>query len=126
MAAGRPSTGRSWAVRTSSSGTASTTCTTSRASWHGWPTSCARRRGMPPRPPLVERFADPLALVELFAVGNIAFLAVDIGIAHAINAFGHQAEWVPVAFSLAATPVLLAAMAIGGIRPTLAGSEEPG
>jgi hypothetical protein len=79
-----------------------------------------------PRPPLVERFADPLVLVELFAVANIAFLAVDIGIAHAINAFEHPAEWVPVAFSLAATPVLLIAMAVGGVRPTLSGSEEPG
>jgi hypothetical protein len=79
-----------------------------------------------PRPPLVERFADPLVLVEMFAVANIAFLAVDIGIAHAINAFEHPAEWVPVAFSLAATPVLLIAMAVGGVRPTPAGSEEPG
>jgi hypothetical protein len=78
------------------------------------------------RPPLVERFADPLVLVELFAVANIAFLAVDIGIAHAINAFEHPAEWVPVAFSLAATPVMLIAMAVGGVRPTLAGLEEPG
>lgn len=79
-----------------------------------------------PRPPLVERFADPLVLVELFVVANIAFLAVDIGIAHAINAFEHPAEWVPVAFSLAATPVLLIAMAMGGVRPTPPGSEEPG
>lgn len=81
---------------------------------------------MLPRPPLVERFADPLVLVELFAVANVAFLAVDIGIAHAINAFEHRAEWVPVAFSLAATPVLLIAMALGGLRPTLPGSEDPG
>jgi hypothetical protein len=62
-------------------------------------------------------------LVELFAVANIAFLAADIGIAHAINAFAHPAEWIPVAFSLAATPVLLLAMALGGIRPAPAGSE---
>jgi hypothetical protein len=69
---------------------------------------------------------DPLVLVELFAVANIAFLAVDIGIAHAINAFANRAEWVPVAFSLAAAPALLAAMAMGGIRPALAGSEGTG
>jgi hypothetical protein len=62
-------------------------------------------------------------MVELFAVANIAFLAVDIGIAHAINAFAHRAEWIPVAFSLAATPALLLAMAMGGIKPAPAGSE---
>jgi hypothetical protein len=65
-------------------------------------------------------------LVELFAVANIAFLAVDIGIAHAINAFANRAEWIPVAFSLAAAPALLAAMAMGGIRPAPAGSEGAG
>lgn len=75
-----------------------------------------RARGLP----------GPLVLVELFAVANLAFLAVDIGIAHAINAFEHEAEWVPVAFSLAATPVLLVAMAMGGLAPTLAGSEDAG
>ncbi len=80
----------------------------------------------PPRPPLAERFADPLVLVELFAVANVAFLAVDIGIAHAINAFENRAEWVPVVFSLAGTPVLLVAMGLGGLRPALPGSEEPG
>jgi hypothetical protein len=61
-------------------------------------------------------------LVELFAVANIAFLAVDIGIAHAINAFANRAEWVPVAFSLVATPALLAAMAMGGLRPAPQGA----
>jgi hypothetical protein len=78
------------------------------------------------RPPRAEGSVDPLVLVELFAVANIAFLAVDIGIAHAINAFANRAEWVPVAFSLTATPALLAAMAMGGIRPALAGSEGTG
>ena len=79
-----------------------------------------------PRPPRGDGRIGPLLLVELFAVGNIAFLAVDIGIAHAVNTFQHPAEWVPVAFSLAATPVLLLAMAIGGVRPTLPGSEDAG
>ena len=82
---------------------------------------------MPPtRLPRTEGWIDPPVLVELFAVANIAFLAVDIGIAHAINAFANRAEWVPVAFSLAATPALLVAMALGGIRPPApAGSEQP-
>jgi hypothetical protein len=79
-----------------------------------------------PRPPRDRWQADPLALVELFAVSNLAFLAVDIFIAHAINAFERWAEWIPVAFSLAATPALLIAMALGGIRPSPTRMEEPG
>jgi len=71
-------------------------------------------------------WADPLTYVELFALNNVAFLAVDIGIAHAINDFAHPAEWVPVAFSLAASAVLAVAMVLGGFRPTLPGSEAEG
>ncbi len=63
---------------------------------------------------------DPVVLVELFALSNIAFLALDVGFAHLINTFAHPAEWVPVGFSLIAPIVLVAAMVIGGIHPTLA------
>lgn len=70
-------------------------------------------------------WADPLSFVELFAVGNIAFLAVDIGLAHAANAFARPAEWVPVAFSLAAPAVIAAAMAMGGLRPASRSGEGP-
>src|SRR3954466_15169584 len=70
--------------------------------------------------------ADPLAYAELFALNNVAFLAVDITIAHAINSFAHRAEWVPVAFSVAASAVLVLAMLLGGIRPTLPGAEAEG
>jgi hypothetical protein len=69
-------------------------------------------------------WADPLAYVELFAAGNIAFLAVDIGLAHAVNAFANPAEWIPVGFSLVAIVVLVAAMALGGLRPARS-SEGP-
>jgi hypothetical protein len=64
--------------------------------------------------------------VECFIVGNIAFLAVDIALAHSVNAFGHRAEWIPIVFSLAAAPMLVLAMAIGGAWPALPGQEEPG
>jgi hypothetical protein len=37
-------------------------------------------------------------LVELFAAGNLAFLSVDLLLAHAVNRFAHPAEWVPVYF----------------------------
>ena len=43
---------------------------------------------------------------EMFAAGNLAFLAADVYIAHSINAFERPQEWIPVAFSLIA-PVLL-------------------
>lgn len=62
-------------------------------------------------------WADPLAYIELFAAGNIAFLAVDIGLAHAVNAFAHPAEGIPIGFSLVAPVILCAAMLIGGLRP---------
>lgn len=64
-------------------------------------------------------WADPLSYVELFAVANIAFLAIDIGLAHSVNAFAHPAEWVPVGFSLIAPLILGTAMLVGGLRPPL-------
>jgi hypothetical protein len=73
-----------------------------------------------------EKWAHPVGWVEFFLVGNIAFLAVDIALAHSANAFGHRAEWVPIVFSLTAAPLLVLAMAIGGLSPTLPGREDPG
>ena len=46
-------------------------------------------------------------LVELFAFGNLAFLALDIYLAHSINDFAHPAEWIPFYFSLVAPPLML-------------------
>ncbi len=55
-------------------------------------------------------------IVELFALINLAFLALDIYIAHSMNAFRHWAEWIPFYFSFGA-PVLLL-IGIGSIdRP---------
>lgn len=71
-------------------------------------------------------WASPLVWVEALVVANIAFLAVDITLAHAINAFAHWAEWIPIGFSLTATPLLLLAMRLGGVVPALAGEEPPG
>ncbi len=80
---------------------------------------------MSSRPPThpAKWWADPLSYVELFAVGNIAFLAVDISLAHAVNAFARPEEWIPVAFSVGATLVLLAALVLGGLRPSTARGE---
>lgn len=51
---------------------------------------------------------DYVLWVEAFALANLAFLALDIYIAHSENGFLRKAEWVPLFFSLAA-PVLLGA-----------------
>jgi hypothetical protein len=54
---------------------------------------------------------------ELFALANVAFLALDIYLAHSTNAFAEPAEWVPLAYSLAAPVLLVVAMILGGIVP---------
>jgi len=59
-------------------------------------------------------FLRPRVWVELFAVANLAFLAVDIYVAHSFNGFRHPAEWIPFIFSLVAPLVLVAIMAAGG------------
>lgn len=46
-------------------------------------------------------------LLNFFILANLAFLALDVFIAHSVNAFAHSAEWIPFYFSLGA-PVLLA------------------
>ncbi len=45
-------------------------------------------------------------LLEIFVLFNLAFLALDVFIAHSINAFHHWAEWIPFYFS-AVTAILL-------------------
>src|SRR4051812_22123478 len=64
--------------------------------------------------------ADPVVLVECFVVANLAFLAVDIFVAHSMNGFAHWAEWIPFTFSLVA-PFMLVACMIGArqMRPPL-------
>lgn len=55
-------------------------------------------------------------LLEFFIVINLGFLAVDVYIAHSINAFAHSAEWIPFVVSIGAAPLLLFARFFGGIR----------
>lgn len=55
--------------------------------------------------------SDYVLWVEIFALANLAFLALDIFIAHSENGFLRRAEYYPLFFSLIA-PVLLA-IAIG-------------
>lgn len=46
-------------------------------------------------------------LVELFVWFNLAFLALDIYVAHSVNAFAHRTEWIPLWFSIVAAVALL-------------------
>ncbi len=49
----------------------------------------------------------PQRAARVFAVSNIAFLGVDIALAHLANAFARPVEWAPIIFSLLATLLLL-------------------
>lgn len=49
----------------------------------------------------------PVAWVEFFVLVNLAVLTADITLAHSVNAFADPFEWVPLAASLAAPPLLL-------------------
>ena len=51
-------------------------------------------------------------LLDYFIIANLAFLALDVFLAHSVNAFAHPAEWIPFYFSLGA-PVLLTLMLLG-------------
>ncbi len=73
-----------------------------------------------------EWWASPKLWIEWFLVANLAFLAVDISLAHAVNAFEHRAEWIPVVFSIAATFLLLLAIALGRSVPALARRQMTG
>jgi hypothetical protein len=70
---------------------------------------------------LARQWVEPVLWLEVFLLGNVAFLAVDILIAHKMNDFAHPGEWIPVGYSAVATLMLLAAWALGGIVPRTAG-----
>ncbi len=62
---------------------------------------------IPPLPLPWRRLAsDRRLLVEVFAFANLAFLTLDIYVAHSVNAFRHPAEWVPFVFCLAGAAAL--------------------
>ena len=58
------------------------------------------------------RSVTPERCVDWFVVANLAFLALDIALAHSANAFDNAAEWLPIGFSAVAT-LLLMPMALG-------------
>ncbi|MEZ5330846.1 MAG: hypothetical protein R2991_02065 [Thermoanaerobaculia bacterium] len=66
---------------------------------------------------LPESLARPSLQVELFVLANLAFLSLDIAVAHSVNRFAEPAEWLPLAFSLLAPWVLLVALWLDRWRP---------
>ena len=63
------------------------------------------------------RRVTPARAIEWFVVSNVAFLGLDILVAHQENAFERRAEWAPVVFSGLATLALLP-MAFGARSAT--------
>ena len=51
--------------------------------------------------------------LEAFVLANFAFLVLDVYLAHSVNSFRHDAEWLPLGFSVAATVLLAPAFARG-------------
>jgi hypothetical protein len=58
-------------------------------------------------------YRDPAVWLELFVIVNIGFLSLDIYLAHSINRFRHEAEYIPLWFSIVAAPILLVALVLG-------------
>jgi hypothetical protein len=68
----------------------------------------------------VDRLRDDHQLwIELFVVLNFAGLAADIFLAHSQNRFRHDAEWVPLYFSIAATATLAATLPMRDRSPAV-------
>ncbi|RJP38537.1 MAG: hypothetical protein C4547_04470 [Phycisphaerales bacterium] len=55
----------------------------------------------------------PSRLLDAFILVNVAFLALDIYLAHSVNDFEHPAEWTPFGYSLAAPVVMIVAFVLG-------------
>src|SRR5262245_57577660 len=58
-------------------------------------------------------YREPAVWLELFVIVNLAFLSLDIYLAHSVNKFHHQAEYIPLWFSMVSPPVLLVVLVLG-------------
>ena len=61
-------------------------------------------------------FDNHTLVLDVFVIGNLAFLAVDVFLAHLPNGFAHWGKWVPVLFSIVATLSLLVTLFVGSAR----------
>jgi hypothetical protein len=55
---------------------------------------------------------QPWFLVEMFALMNLSFLTLDIYLAHSVNGFRREPEYIPLYFSAIAPVILLIALAL--------------
>src|SRR6516164_4172607 len=58
-------------------------------------------------------YREPSLWLEAFVIVNLGFLSLDIYLAHSINQFRHDAEYIPLWFSVAAPPLLLVGFLLG-------------
>lgn len=58
-------------------------------------------------------YLDHRLWLEAFVLANLAFLSLDIYLAHSINRFENWAEYIPLYFSMAAPAVLLVGWIVG-------------
>lgn len=56
---------------------------------------------------LINLFKQRPFLIECFAASNLAFLVLDIYVAHSVNQFHHWSEWIPFYFALFGSAFLL-------------------
>jgi hypothetical protein len=64
-------------------------------------------------------WARPQIWVEAFVILNVGFLTFDIYLAHSVNQFGREAEYIPFIFSATAPFVLMLALAGRGRWPAV-------
>ncbi len=64
----------------------------------------------------IKWFHNHALTLEIFVTANIAFLALDVFIAHSVNNFAHWGEWVPFLFSIPASLSLLLTLFTGAER----------
>ena len=57
---------------------------------------------------------DRPLLLEAFVAFNLAFLVLDVFLAHSMNAFRHPAEWIPLAYASLAATALAGNMVVRG------------
>ncbi len=57
-------------------------------------------------------YQESYVLLEAFVIVNISFLILDIYLAHSVNRFHHEAEYIPLWFSLISPPLLLAGVVL--------------
>jgi hypothetical protein len=57
-------------------------------------------------------WGHPQTWIEVFTISNMGFLTFDIYLAHSVNQFRSQAEYIPFVFSATAPMVLLLALAL--------------